>query len=217
MCDSPSISTTLSHDDVDILERKFVYQGFFKMEKILLRHRLFEGGWSGTIAREMFVRGQAVAAVMYDPRHQLIGLIEQFRIGAIDSTNGPWLCEIVAGMAEAGEKPEQVILRELLEEADMKPERLIPICDYFSSPGGTDELLTLFCALGDLKDIGGIHGLEDENEDIRVIVVPEKEVFEQLYNGRYNNAATLICLQWLILNRTGLAESDGVESVDDHE
>ncbi len=217
MCDSPSISTKLSHEDIDILDRKFVYQGFFKMEKIQLRHRLFEGGWSDTIAREMFVRGQAVAAVMYDPKHKLIGLIEQFRIGAIDSPNGPWLCEVVAGMAETGEKCEQVILRELTEEADMTPEHLIPICDYFSSPGGTDESLTLFCAIGDLNNIGGIHGLKDENEDIRVIVMPEKEVFDQLYGGRYNNAATLICLQWLMLNRAVLVEKikqNGIGQID---
>lgn len=206
---STDVQTVFSADDVEIKSRNVVYQGFFKMEKVELRHRLFEGGWSGIIKREIFVRGQAVAAVMYDPVNKLIGLIEQFRVGAIGSNKSPWLCEVVAGMTEAGEKPQDVILRELNEEAGMRPEELIPICDYFSSPGGTDELLTLFCALGDLSHIGGIHGLAEENEDIKVMVLPEQTVLSDLYAGRYNNAATLICLQWLQLNLSDIAKKYG--------
>ncbi|MGH1439322.1 MAG: NUDIX domain-containing protein [Cellvibrionaceae bacterium] len=192
---------TFSSQDVKVESREFVYTGFFKMEKLALKHRLFEGGWTDTIHRELFVRGQAVAAVMYDPFNKLIGLIEQFRVGAIGLSPSPWLCEVVAGMTEEGEEPQDVILRELQEEAAMTPQELIPICDYFSSPGGTDESLSLFCAIGDLSHLGGIHGLKEENEDIKVLVLPEKQVFDELYTGRYNNAATLICLQWLQLHR----------------
>lgn len=192
---------TFSSRDVKVESREFVYTGFFKMEKLALKHRLFEGGWTDTIHRELFVRGQAVAAVMYDPFNKLIGLIEQFRVGAIGLSPSPWLCEVVAGMTEEGEEPQDVILRELQEEAAMTPQELIPICDYFSSPGGTDESLSLFCAIGDLSQLGGIHGLKEENEDIKVLVLPEKQVFDELYTGRYNNAATLICLQWLQLHR----------------
>jgi len=204
--DNINTKALFSAEDVKIESRVVVYQGFFKMEKLELRHRLFEGGWSNSIKREIFVRGQAVASVMYDPVNRLIGLIEQFRVGAIGSNNSPWLCEVVAGMTEADEQPNDVILRELNEEAGMSPDELIPICDYFSSPGGTDEQLTLFCALGDLSHIGGVHGLAEENEDIRVLVLPEESVLGDLYGGRYNNAATLICLQWLQLNRSDIVQ-----------
>lgn len=204
--DNINKKATFSSQDVKIESHVVAYQGFFKMEKLALRHRLYEGGWSNTIKREIFVRGQAVAAVMYDPVNRLIGLIEQFRVGALGSNNSPWLCEVVAGMTEVGEQPQDVILRELREEAGMSPEELIPICDYFSSPGGTDEQLTLFCALGDLSHVGGIHGLKKENEDISVLILPEESVLGDLYCGRYNNAATLICLQWLQLNRSDMAE-----------
>lgn len=200
------VAPVFSRDDVKIEKREWVYTGFFKMEKVRLRHRLFEGGWTQAITREVFVRGQAIAALMYDPSNRLIGLIEQFRIGAMDSASGPWLCEVVAGMTEPGESPEQVILRELQEEADMQPQHLLPICDYYSSPGGTDESLQLFCALGDLSKLGGVHGLAEENEDIRVIILPEQSVFEQIYSGRFNNAATLICLQWLQLHHKSIIE-----------
>lgn len=193
--------------DVEIQSREFVYEGFFKMEKLSLRHRLFEGGWSSFMSRELFERGHAVAAIMYDPVNKLIGLIEQFRIGAINGVNGPWLCEIVAGMAEEGELPEDVIRRELLEEAEMSPQQLIPICDYYTSPGGTSEVISLYCAVGDLTKVGGIHGLEEENEDIRVMVLPQQEVFNSLYSGRYNNGASLISIQWLMMNHLRLTEA----------
>lgn len=190
--------------DVEILDKKNLYQGFFKMEEHRLRHRLFEGGWSVPIEREIFIRGNAVAAVIYDPVNELIGLVEQFRIGALENTTGPWLIEVVAGMIDKDETPLQVIKRELVEEAGLHTNDIRFICEYYSSPGGTTEKLSLYCALGDLRDIGGIHGLEEEGEDILVRVFPQKDVFEQLYNGRFNNAATLICLQWLLINHTNL-------------
>ena len=197
---------------VKVSHRECVYQGFFKMEQVQLRHRLFEGGWSRAVTREVFIRGDAVAALMFDPKHDLIGLVEQFRVGALGDSRSPWLYEVVAGMAESGELPMDVIRRELLEEADMTPEKLIPICDYYSSPGGTDESLSLYCALGDLRSVSGIHGLPEEDENIQVVVLSANSVFEHLYDGRFNNAATLICLQWLQLHHAELKASYGENS-----
>ncbi|MEO0442848.1 MAG: NUDIX domain-containing protein [Pseudomonadota bacterium] len=190
--------------DVEVLSKENRYQGFFRMEKIKLRHRLFSSGWSQPIDRELFVRGNAVAALMYDPEADTIGLVEQFRVGSFIGGGEAWLYEVVAGMTEKNETPEQVIIRELSEEAGMQPKTLIPICEYFSSPGGTSEKLHLYCALGDLSDVGGIHGLEAEAEDIKVHILPAEEVLKQLYGGQFNNAATLICLQWLLIYRDDL-------------
>lgn len=192
-------------NDVEILSRKDLYNGFFKMEEQQLRHRLFEGGWSQAIEREVFLRGNAVAAVMYDPNNKLIGLVEQFRVGALENQTGPWLIEVVAGMIDKDETPRQVIKRELIEEAGLDTDDIRFICDYFSSPGGTTEKLSLYCALGDLRKIGGIHGLKEEGEDIRVRIFPEQDVFNHIYGGYFNNAATLICLQWLLINHKHLA------------
>ncbi|GLS24879.1 NUDIX domain-containing protein [Marinibactrum halimedae] len=196
--------TEFHNKDVEIIQEEIVYNGFFKMIAKTLKHRLFGGGWSPPIRRECFQRGDAVAAILYDPHQDTIGFIEQFRIGALNSKNGPWCLEVVAGMVEAGETPENTLKRELIEEASFTPERLIPICEYFSSPGGCDEVLHVFCAIGDLRHTGGIHGLESESEDIKVHVQPAEWVFENLYRGRFNNAATLIALQWLKLNKMAL-------------
>jgi len=190
--------------DVEIIRSEELYRSFFRAEKIFLRHKLFDGGWSKTIGRELFVRGEAVAVVLYDPENDLIGLVEQFRIGALNESYGPWCYEVVAGMLEAGEAPEDVARRELLEEANITPYRLEYICQYLSSPGGCDEKLHLYCGLCDLSQAGGVYGLPEEGEDIRVHVLAADEVFASLYGGRFNNAAALICLQWLQFNRPAL-------------
>ena len=88
-----------------------------------------------------------------------------------------------------------------MEEANITPYRLQYICEYLSSPGGSDEKLHLYCGLCDLSQAGGVYGLAEEGEDIRVHILVADEVFAELFGGRFNNAATLICLQWLQLNR----------------
>lgn len=193
--------TVLTSRDVKVEKREVVYKGFFAIEKLQLRHRLFQGGWSEPLTRELFVRGTAVAAVLYDPVHQLIGLVEQFRVGVLERESGPWCREVVAGMAEPNESDKDVMLRELEEEAGITPQALHKICQYYTSPGGTSERLTLYCAIADLQSAGGFYGLPEEGEDIHMMVLPEDKVFSELYDGEYNNAATLICLQWLLMNK----------------
>jgi len=193
-----------TRDDVEVIRSEELYKRFFRAEKIFLRHKLFEGGWSKEIGRELFVRGEAVAIVLYDPKNDLIGMVEQFRVGAMNETHGPWCYEVVAGMLEEGESPEDVAFRELVEEANIIPYKLEYICQYLSSPGGSDEKLHLYCGLCDLSQAGGVYGLPEEGEDIRVHVLAADEVFAQLFSGRFNNAAALICLQWLQFNHSTL-------------
>src|SRR5690606_24812325 len=78
-------------EDVEILQCETLYQGFFRAEKMTLRHRLFRGGWTTPMAREIFVRGEAVGVLLYDKARDLIGLVEQFRIGALAEPHTPWL------------------------------------------------------------------------------------------------------------------------------
>lgn len=194
--------------DVEITGREQLYKRFFKVEKIALRHKLFNGGWGAEIERELFVRGEAVAVVIYDPARDLIGMVEQFRVGALDEPAGPWCYEVVAGILDDGETPEDVARREMLEEANLSPFAMEYICNYLSSPGGTNEKLHLYCGLCDLSQAGGIYGLPEEGEDIRVHVFDAEAVFTELYAGAFNNAAALICLQWLHFNRPRLREQN---------
>ena len=131
-------------------------------------------------------------------------LIEQFRIGAYAAGLKPWLVEPVAGIVEPGETPEAVARRETVEEAGCEIAELEPIGTVMSSPGGCSELLHLYCGRVDSDGVGGIHGLEHEQEDIRAFVLPLDDALKRMAMSEYNNASTVITLQWLALNRERL-------------
>ena len=187
--------------DVEIFEKTVCFEGFFRLERYRLRHRLFNGDWSRPIVRELFERGHAAAVLPYDPIRDEIILIEQFRVGALSAMDGPWLLEIIAGMIESTETAEQVAKRESVEEAGCAITDLIPLYHYFVSPGGTTEQLALFCGRTDTSNVGGIHGAIDEDEDIKVHVIPFHSALNLLTTGKINSASAIIALQWLILNR----------------
>ncbi len=191
----------MKRKDIEILEKTPCYKGFFAIDRYRLRHRLFKGGWSQPIIRELFERGHAAAVLPYDPLRNEVILIEQFRIGAMDTPNGPWLLEIVAGIIETNEKAEDVVKRESLEEADCKVTDLIPLYDYLVSPGGMTERVALFCGRVDTQFAGGIHGAKDEGEDIKVHVASLEMALQFLETGKINSASAIIALQWLALNR----------------
>ncbi|MEX1033916.1 MAG: NUDIX domain-containing protein [Cellvibrionaceae bacterium] len=200
----PTQKPDFNRDGVEIISEQTVYNGFFKMKALRLRHKLFAGGWSNEITRELFVRDDAVGVVLYDLEHDLIGLVEQFRIGALEESHGPWCLEVVAGIIDSKESPEQVAVREMKEETGLVADKLEYICNYLASPGGSNEKLHLYCGYCDLSQAGGIHGLDVEGEDIKACVFDAEHVFSALYQGRFNNAATLISLQWLQQKREQL-------------
>ncbi len=194
----------MSLEKVEIIEKTICYKGFFSIARLRLRHRKYDGEWSDVLTREIFERGHAVAVLPYDPVRDEVVLIEQFRVGALDFPDDPWLIEIVAGIIEAGEDVEEVASREAVEEAGCVIDQLEHVCDYLVSPGGTTESIVLFCGKVDAAGVGGIHGVIGEGEDIQVKVVSYDESVALLESGRINSAAPIIALQWLMMNRERL-------------
>lgn len=198
--------------DVEVAAVETPFQGYFRIDRYRFRHRRFAGGWTGPVQREVFERGHAVAVVLYDPLAEAVVLIEQFRIGALAAAKAPWigegqspwLIELVAGIIEAGEQPEAVARREALEEAGCRIEALEEIFRLLVSPGGSSETLVLYIGRVDSRGVGGLHGLADDHEDIRVHVVPTAEAFRWLDQRRIINAQAVIGLQWLRLNGEAL-------------
>ena len=197
--------TTFDADDVEIVGREPAYRGYFQIDRYRLRHRLFAGGWSETVTREVFERGHAAAVLPYDPVREEVVLIEQFRPGALAAGETPWLIEIVAGIIETGEGPEEVARREAQEEAGLRIDRLAPIAHCFLTPGGSSETCRIYCGECSTADVGGIHGVDGEHEDIRTIVVGIDAVRDLIADGRVRNAIALIALQWLTMHRAELA------------
>jgi ADP-ribose pyrophosphatase len=195
-----------AEQDVKIIEKKTVYQGFFRIHYYAVQHRLFAGGWSRTLEREVFDKEGAACALLYDPHVDKVVLIEQFRIGALADQESPWLIELVAGLLEPGETPEELVHRETQEEANLTVLDLQFICQYWVTPGVSTEQVNLFCAKVDATRANGIHGLPEEGEDIRVMVVDPEEAYQALEKGYIKNAPTIIGLQWLKLNKSLLQE-----------
>lgn len=153
------------------------------------------------ISREVFVRHDAVCMLPYDPQRDEVVLIEQFRVGVLGKTGNPWLIELVAGLIDKDEQPEQVAHREAQEEAGLDISALWPMTKYFPSPGGSTEFVHLFLGRCDSRGVGGLHGLVEEGEDIRVSVWAFEDALQAVRDGRISNAASIIALQWLALNR----------------
>lgn len=188
-------------------EHQVLFEKYFRLDEYRVAHELFGGGFSQEITREIFERGVVVAVLPFDPLRRKVVLIEQFRAGAIGDAETPWLIECVAGVIESGESDEDVARRECVEEAGCSIHQLEVISRYYVSPGGTSEHCSLFCGLVDSDGVGGIHGLEHENEDIRVFVVDCEEAYAMVGDGRIRSSATIIALQWLQLNEARLTQS----------
>lgn len=191
----------MSQADVEVLQRETCFKGFYRLDRLQLRHRQFAGGMGPQLSRELFVRHDAVCVLPYDPQRDSVVLIEQFRIGAMDKSSNPWLLELVAGLIDKDEQPEEVARREAVEEADLELTALRPITQYYPSPGGSDERVHLYIGRCDSEGAGGVHGLAEEGEDIRVHVWPLEDALQAVKDGRIDNAASIIALQWLALNR----------------
>ena len=188
-------------DDVLVEQRERCFQGFYRLDRLQLKHRLFAGNMGSTISRELFVRPDAVCVLPYDPHTDSVVLVEQFRIGALDKSPEPWLLEIVAGLIDTDEEPAEVARREAREEADLELHELLPVMTYYPSPGGSDERVYLYVGRCSTVGVGGVFGVEEEGEDIRVHVWPLADALQAVQNGSIDNAASIIALQWLALNK----------------
>lgn len=189
---------------VEVLKKTTPYSGFFSLDLYRLRHRKFDGDWTREISREVLERGHAAAVLPYDPNRDLVVLIEQFRVGALAAGMVPWTIEIVAGIIDPGESPEEVARREAEEEAGLAVKELVPIGRFLTSAGGSSETHRLYCGRIDSQGAGGIHGLQDEEEDIRVFACPLKEALGWIRSGEIANLTAATALQWLALNKERL-------------
>lgn len=194
------LAVTYTKNDIEIIAREKLYSGFFSLDLYRFRHRLFNGEMSGEVQREIFERGHAAVLLPFDPVRDEVVLVEQIRIAAYDTSESPWLLELVAGMIEEGESVEQVARREAVEEAGLDVGRVKKFMSYLASPGGTSERLSLMVGEVDATTAEGIHGLADENEDIRVHVVSREQAYQWVEEGKIDNAASVIALQWLQLH-----------------
>jgi len=182
--------------DWNIESTEVVFNGFYSVEKLFFKHALFNGGHSELIDREQFVRGNVVGVLAHDPKLDKVALIEQFRIGARNRQDHPWLIEVIAGMVEPGEQPQDVAVREAYEEAGINLTNVREAIRYLASPGASTEEVFIYYAEADLSTASGVFGLDEEGEDILLHVVDADEAIQMLENGKVCNGLSIIALQW---------------------
>ncbi len=189
---------------IDVLHQEVTYEGSCRVKAIDLRHSLHAGGMSKPRRYDVFTRGNGVAVIPYDPIQDRLVLLEQFRPGAFLAHEHPFMTEIIAGFIEDGEKPEDVAHRETWEETHLNVRALVPAGSFLISPGGCADKMHLFAAWIDAPSVGGIYGLVDEQEDLRIFTVDWPTIVKKLEDHYFNNAVTILGLQWLALNRKRL-------------
>lgn len=189
---------TYNHHDVDIQSREHVYQGFVQVEKVSLRHRLFnQNEYTPVIHRELIRRKEAAGVLIYNDQQQKFALIEQFRVGAMDDPISPWQLEIIAGVLDGDESPETCIRRESLEESGCELDQIELLFSFYPSAGACDEIFHLYVAHAELPKDGGIFGMPDEGENIKLHIIDYVDLKLLLQSNRLRNAPVIMALQWL--------------------
>lgn len=178
---------------VDLLGRRPVVASEVALEGAVwdVRRDTVDLGAAGTVVREYVAHPGAVAvlAVREDRGEPEVLLIRQYRhpAGAED-----W--ELPAGLLDVpGEPPVEAARRELGEEADLRADQWEELLSCTTSPGGLDEVITLFVATG-LSDVPEAerHVREGEEDGMPTGWVPLSVAVQAVLGGQVRNAPMML-------------------------
>jgi len=181
---------------VSIERKQLVLDDFFKVEEAILSYEKYDGRMSDTVRRLNFERGDAAAALLYNKDSGKIILVEQFRYPTYEKSGG-WMLEVVAGIIDPGENPEECIRREITEETGFNVDSPIHISTFYLSPGGSSERIFLYFAeVSDAERISDGGGVDTEHEDIKITEFSPQEIRNAMESGQILDAKTIIALMW---------------------
>ena len=185
--------------DIEVIARRQPYASFFAVEEYDLRFRQFDGAMSPVVSRAIFISGDAVTVLPYDPVRDRVLLIEQFRAAVLArGDDQPWLLEVIAGRVDPGETPQEAARREAVEEAGLALGELLEVASYYPSPGAKAEYLYSYVALTDLPDgTAGTFGLATEAENIRGHLISFDQLMALVRSGEAANAPLILTALWL--------------------
>lgn len=196
-------SPAFLENDVEVRATKTLSSGHYALSTLELKHKCFTGDWTDWLMREQIKRDDAVCAILWDPRKDKVVMVEQFRVGVLSRPDSPspWLVEIVAGLIDPGETPEQAIHREAEEEAGCRIKELIPIAEFYNTPGGFSEKSTVYCGIIDLPD--SLVNNPDDDEDLKIHVFEWQQI-QSLLSETTTSASSFVAMQWLIFHHDSL-------------
>lgn len=180
-----------------IEKKKRIFDDFFKIDEALLSYEQFDGRMSPVVRRLNFERGDAVSALIFNPKRQVIILVNQFKYPTFEKGPG-WITETVAGMINENENTQDAIRREVLEETGYEVSTAELISTFYVSPGGTSERIFLYYVeVDDNNKTSEGGGLAEENEDIINVEMSLDEAIAKFKNGEIIDAKTIIAVLWL--------------------
>lgn len=200
---------------IEIIRKKNLYKKFFCADEYVFRIPKYNGEMSREFTREVLDRGTAAGILLYDPKLDKIVIVEQFRCGAYLNGDYPWIMECVAGINDRkGEDLKDVVIREAFEEAGAKiadKNDIVEMLTYYTSPGGTTETITLYCAKVDSTTLPEFAGLDCECEDIKIKAIDYDQCVQYLNENKFNNGLMIISMQWLMIHKTELLKKWGLK------
>lgn len=202
---------------VEIIEETQDYKrAIFKITAAELRHETFEGTMTDKMTRLNLERGDAVAAIIHNVEDDTILLVEQFRYPTYHKTQDGWIYELPAGIVEAGEDPENTMMREIEEETGYAVDALHHLYTFFLSPGGSSERIFLYYGrLTNTEKVSQGGGLNQrEHEYIQTTTMRVSDALKKLRAREFIDAKTILALQWLDMNRLRLDQIVTTSSTD---
>ncbi len=137
----------------------------------------------GRLAHRDVLRHPGSVGVIALTDDNKVVLVHQYRTALEQVT-----LEIPAGKLDGGEDPESAIRRELKEETGYEAERVAFLCHIALAAGYSDEIMSLYMAMG-------LHftGAEpDDDEFIHVDLVNLDEMVDRVLDGRVIDSKTMI-------------------------
>ena len=138
--------------------------------------------------REIVEHPDSVVVVALDADDNVL-LVNQFR-----TPLGKNLLEIPAGGIEKGEDAKAAVIREMQEETGYKPQKVVFLTGFYTSPGFSNEYLHLFLA----TDLTPSPLRAEDTAGIELERVPVSRITELVTSGRIQDAKTIAGLLLLL-------------------
>lgn len=197
---------TASMSKIKIINRKTLGPSKYKLENVTYE---MQGNNGKPVKKEceIYHRPSGAAILLYDPERKNILLTRQLRLPTYFNGNESGdMIEVCAGLTDEGETVEEGAIREVKEELGYQLKTVEKIGQIYLSPGADIEIAYLFVGKynADMK-VGEGGGMEDEAENITILELDYAEVLQQLKQGDFQDAKTLVLLQHFFMNESDFA------------
>ena len=201
-----SAGSNLGPKIVTSYANRTVYNGFFSVKEYDLSFTKFDGSKSDVVTRSALISFDAVIVLPYDPIHDRVLLVEQFRAGPFArQEEDPWCLEPIAGLIDQDETPEEAGLREAHEEAGLTLSRLELVARSYPSPGISTEFFHQYIGITSLpKTTSLVSGLASEAEDIRSHIFCFSDFLKMIDAGQITVGPAILLGLWLAQHRDKL-------------